>query len=138
MTKVISFVSNATSLDNSEIESLLQSIQQYNNQNNIKGGIVYINNTFFQILEGSPSLVETLYQKICTDKRHYNVIKIYDQPLNENSYFNQFDINIITKNKTIAFQELQRILDFNAVNIPQLYTFISYQAIKLLNFTPSY
>ncbi len=136
MTQVISFVSNASYLDQTELETLLTSVQAYNNNHQIKGGLVFLNNTFFQIFEGDAASVKAIYHKICNDQRHHNIIKIYDQVLTEGSHFEQFDFNIITKNKSIASQELQRLLDFNAINIPQLYTFLSYQAIKLLNFTP--
>lgn len=78
----IAYTSRAPKLYSSaELLKLLEEAKQYNQNHNITGLLLYKNGAFFQVLEGEVAALETLFDKITRDFRHYDVLKLYQHPL---------------------------------------------------------
>ncbi|MGS2717874.1 BLUF domain-containing protein [Eionea flava] len=57
-----------------ELLALLEHCHAHNSQHNISGLLLYNGaSTFLQVLEGEQDIVEQLYLRISTDKRHHRV-----------------------------------------------------------------
>lgn len=70
----LSYQSKApTSFEAKDLDSILGSAVQNNERANISGCLVFYNNCFVQILEGSKKNVISLYNKIKKDNRHYDL-----------------------------------------------------------------
>lgn len=69
-----------------QLESLLNQATRFNQLNDITGLLLYNDGIFFQLLEGEESTIKELYASIKQDFRHYDVRKIYDQPLTQRHY----------------------------------------------------
>ncbi len=77
MTHSISYVSTADpSLRQEALSSLLDTTKHRNEKSNISGILLYADGNFMQVLEGHQEQVERLFEKICLDARHSNVIKV--------------------------------------------------------------
>ena len=58
-----------------------------NNQaSGITGALIYENNKFGQVIEGSEKAINTLWHKIQKDDRHKNVRLILSKPISERSF----------------------------------------------------
>jgi Sensors of blue-light using FAD len=64
-----------------ELEQLLEVCRRNNGKADITGMLLYKSPWFFQILEGEPVALETLFEKIALDKRHKRIIKIVQEPI---------------------------------------------------------
>jgi hypothetical protein len=64
-----------------ELQSLLDECRRKNAHADITGILLYQKRSFFQVLEGSRSVVEALYEKISEDKRHKRVTKVIVEPI---------------------------------------------------------
>lgn len=53
-----------------ELHTLLQIARRNNHRLGVTGILVYCNRTFFQVLEGPQSAVDSIYAKIAQDPRH--------------------------------------------------------------------
>jgi Sensors of blue-light using FAD len=78
--------STKTPLSSTELESLLEECRRSNSKADITGILLYQNGSFFQVLEGEPSTVEALFDKISLDKRHYQTKKIIFEPITTRSF----------------------------------------------------
>lgn len=65
-------------IDQNEIDSILAKARSFNSSQNIGGILLYRAGIFLQLLEGEPAPVNALYEKISKDKRHSNVIKMFE------------------------------------------------------------
>lgn len=61
----------------SELEEILAVARSNNEALNVTGMLLYHQGSFIQALEGEQSVVESLYQKIGTDKRHLETRVLY-------------------------------------------------------------
>ncbi|MDJ0754649.1 MAG: BLUF domain-containing protein [Ardenticatenaceae bacterium] len=69
------YSSSATELLTEEqLLELLHQSRIYNEKVGITGMLLYKDGNFFQVLEGEKHEVEKLYDKICRDVRHHNLI----------------------------------------------------------------
>ena len=90
------YLSTATnkSMNDSELNNLLQKSQKSNRENDISGILLHINGEFIQVLEGSKKTVLDLFAIIKNDKRHNNVIAFDEKEISEryfSGYFMAFD-----------------------------------------------
>lgn len=69
-----------------EIIALLEVARANNSKLGVTGILLYDNGSFFQVLEGEPSVVKSLYDKIGTDDRHRAVSKIVYEPIEERDF----------------------------------------------------
>ncbi len=87
MRYAISYVSTAKKdISDKEIEELLNISEEYNNREDITGILLFSEGNFFQVIEGEEKKVKSLYENIQKDKRHHNLIKIFEKPIHKASY----------------------------------------------------
>jgi hypothetical protein len=81
------YVSAATRpLGRDEMLALLRTAHQTNEPLGITGILLYVEDTFFQVLEGLAEVVVPLYIKIGGDKRHTRVMKLIQEPIAERAF----------------------------------------------------
>lgn len=79
MRKAISYVSTANiNLNEKEISNLFEQVNDFNNNNDITGVLLYSETNFFQLMEGEEQEINSLYSRIEKDTRHNNIIKFID------------------------------------------------------------
>jgi hypothetical protein len=64
-----------------QLPMLLVQARRNNALISVTGGLAYIEGGFFQVLEGEPWNVESLYGVICGDPRHDHVTQIIREPI---------------------------------------------------------
>ena len=83
----ISYVSTASnSLKFEEIPALLKKSEERNNTRNITGLLLFSEGNFFQVIEGEKEKIKELYMNICEDKRHSNIIKLFETDIEKEAY----------------------------------------------------
>lgn len=75
-----------TEFTREEIIALLEIARANNSKLNVTGILLYDSGSFFQVLEGEPDVVQSLYDKIGTDDRHGKVSKIVYEPIEERDF----------------------------------------------------
>ena len=66
--------------------SLLDYARENNDRLGLTGMLLSTDGSFFQVLEGDRSMVESLYLRIATDKRHCQITKIVQEPIQERAF----------------------------------------------------
>jgi adenylate cyclase len=99
--KRIFYVSQfSRSLSKRDMESIHQSALRHNSQNGITGILVCLGDTFFQVLEGKPKIVDALYNdRILPDKRHKNVLCLKAEGSVRKRMFPEWDMRIFNLNE---------------------------------------
>ena len=69
-----------------DVIQLLEVCRKNNEQHNVTGMLLFDKNCFFQVLEGMPDAVDSVYQKIKADERHDNMTKIIYEPIEERNF----------------------------------------------------
>lgn len=69
-----------------ELAELLAVARRFNATNGITGMLLYAEGSFFQVLEGEPSAVESLFAHIGRDRRHQRVTMIIREPIASRSF----------------------------------------------------
>ncbi|MDO6706772.1 BLUF domain-containing protein [Photobacterium sp. 1_MG-2023] len=69
-----------------DIFSLLESARKVNLNLGVTGVLLYDSGSFFQVLEGEISIVDSLYKKISNDKRHHRMRKIIQEPIESREF----------------------------------------------------
>ena len=78
------YVSTArTRLRETELEQLLSLCRACNQQNAVTGVLLYNDGNFMQYLEGPDTAVRQIYQRICADPRHGQLIELMLEPITE-------------------------------------------------------
>jgi len=76
--KHVIYISRPTHFDHIVLEDILKTSRSNNPQNGITGNLVYHSDLFLQILEGPTEAINNLYNKILSDSRHDDVVKLRD------------------------------------------------------------
>ena len=95
-----------------DIESLFYQTRQHNNTQEVKGILIYRDATFFQILEGESTIVNTLYQSIKRDSRHGNIKELLNTEI-DNYSFADFGLGYATISSLDALYGFQEYLNKN-------------------------
>jgi len=69
-----------------DILDILNTSRTNNSSLGITGLLIYHEGSIMQILEGEEKLVQSLFDKICMDKRHKGIIKTHDERLEARSF----------------------------------------------------
>jgi len=77
---------NVEEFDDESLQALLDSARINNAALDVSGLLIYHEGSFIQALEGAPSVVEKLFEKIETDPRHDNTRVIYRGDIEERSF----------------------------------------------------
>lgn len=87
MRYAVAYVSNLSApVSNNEINRILSQADQYNNNHDFTGLLIFSEGNFFQLLEGEKVKVKELYDKIIKDSRHENVIKFVEKEIHNPAY----------------------------------------------------
>lgn len=80
----IIYISTATSpMSKSELDALLKQSRVKNRFLNITGYMIYFEGTILQLLEGSKTSVEYIYNTILMDERHHNSVELCSESIEE-------------------------------------------------------
>ncbi|MCB7481470.1 BLUF domain-containing protein [Christiangramia sediminis] len=80
----ISYVSSVNpNLTETQIQEVLNFSRNWNNDHDITGILLYSEGNFFQVLEGEKELLKTLFSRILIDKRHQNVMVIFEKEVSQ-------------------------------------------------------
>jgi hypothetical protein len=85
----------APSFAESDIPALLEEARDANASCGISGMLLYINGSFFQVLEGERRVVDDVYGRILGDRRHSRVAMIIREPIADRS-FNEWSMGFST------------------------------------------
>ena len=69
-----------------QLTDLLQQAREANERVGLTGILLYSDGSFFQVLEGEPSVIDQLYQKLLLDKRHTQLTVIIKEPIAKRSF----------------------------------------------------
>lgn len=84
-----------------QIQSLLARSRANNATRDITGMLLYIEGSFFQVLEGDAAVVDALYEVIAADSRHDRVTQIIREPIARRS-FGEWSMGFGTLKRTDA------------------------------------
>jgi len=134
MRHIINYVSTASAhLSQKGIQDLIEEIKKNNTLYNITGIFIHADGNFFQVLEGETQIVKALFNTIMKDTRHYNVIKLLDEKIENPSsskYYSKFTVisGCYSYNKLQAF--LNRENNYNSKHFESI-SYLSQKFIKL-------
>ena len=78
----LAYASVATrSLARDEVLAILAKARRTNDQLGVTGILLYVDDTFFQVLEGQPAAVTDLYDRIARDHRHTRILRLIQEPI---------------------------------------------------------
>ena len=66
-------------ISDSELEEILETSRKNNKEKDLTGLLIVKGATFLQCLEGEKKDVEEVYEKICKDDRHHNIIELIEE-----------------------------------------------------------
>ncbi|MGB7342580.1 MAG: BLUF domain-containing protein [Pirellulaceae bacterium] len=92
-----------------ELEILLERARQNNSSLDVTGVLLFVDGTFFQVLEGEPDVVHALYEKIQLDQRHNNVLVLAEREITERN-FGQWSMGFVRDQSEI--EELPGFVNF--------------------------
>jgi hypothetical protein len=85
--QAIVYVSSATRLlEKPELDRLLQLIRERNSQEDITGFLMYCDGNFMQYIEGPAETLQHVFQKICADASHANIVEMINQPISAREF----------------------------------------------------
>jgi hypothetical protein len=73
-------------LSEMELDELLNEVRPKNFANGVTGLLLYNDEIFIQVIEGEAEIIESLYNRLQTDNRHTNVVKILEEKINQRSF----------------------------------------------------
>ena len=80
------YISKPTHFDHLVVDDILTKSRSKNPAVGITGNLIYHADLFLQLLEGPHSAVNGLYEKILTDNRHADIVKLRDANFNRRLY----------------------------------------------------
>ena len=84
---LLEYSSRATrDFDQASLLELLAFARNFNSGHDLTGMLLYIDRTFFQILEGPPETLHALYGRIEKDDRHTKLIKLLEIPIEQRTF----------------------------------------------------
>ena len=92
-----------------DLDELLTKARANNSGLDVTGVLLYTGGTFFQVLEGEPEIVDSLYHKIQSDKRHNNVLLLENREIEERN-FGDWSMGFVADQKEI--RQLPGFVDF--------------------------
>ena len=108
--------SAATFGDTDQIARIARSSARRNAEAGITGSLVYVEDTFIQVLEGSQEAVERVFETICCDFRHRE-IKLIDLVTIQARQFSEWHMGLLASAKDDPlYKELEQVKYLVSVN----------------------
>ena len=82
-----------------ELAELLQQSREANERHHITGFLMYVDRHYFQVIEGEKSDIDTLFDNIKRDKRHFQVTRAFYASIKER-HFKNWSMAFIRYSKT--------------------------------------
>ncbi len=83
----VAYASEASvEFSNEALRHLLEGARRNNAAIGVTGILLLVDRSFFQVLEGEPAAVASLYEKIEQDTRHKRVVKLIQEPIKERDF----------------------------------------------------
>ncbi|QQD17934.1 BLUF domain-containing protein [Spongiibacter nanhainus] len=98
----------AKELQLADLKELLVEARKKNAELGVTGILLYENGALFQVLEGTSSTIEQLYNTIKSDKRHQRIIKLIYEPIEAREFAN-WSMGLAT----VSLDELNEIEGLN-------------------------
>ncbi|MEO6672349.1 MAG: BLUF domain-containing protein [Ginsengibacter sp.] len=98
MIELIYYSIASPSLKKDDVSNILEVSRKNNIKNDITGCLLFYNDAFIQILEGSREIIDRLYAKIEQDERHYNIREVYNGDIPQRLF----------KDWSMAFYDLEK------------------------------
>ncbi|MBN2595460.1 BLUF domain-containing protein [Labilibaculum sp.] len=73
-------------LSENELNDLLAVIRRKNEIQNITGLLLYNDEAFIQVIEGDREMINKIFDLICKDTRHTNVLKLLEEPITKRAF----------------------------------------------------
>ena len=89
-----------------DISNILEVAIKNNKEHNLTGCLVFIDNTFIQILEGEKEKIETLYSNLLLDPRHTNV-NLISKGESEKRFFSEWGMAYYPISKKTKGSEIE-------------------------------
>ncbi|MCC9600441.1 BLUF domain-containing protein [Stieleria sp. JC731] len=99
----------AVKFTDNDLEKLLQQARHTNHVLDITGVLLFVDKTFFQVLEGEPKNVRALYEKIASDPRHNNTLVLSEESVGERN-FGEWSMGFLRDKASI--EQLPGFVDF--------------------------
>lgn len=116
MRYAISYVSSVhPELSEEEIQNVLSFSRNWNIDHQITGILLYSEGNFFQVLEGEKELLQSLFSRIQKDRRHKNVMVIFEKEVSNvqfdtyKSDFISLDSRFQAKNIELYFSQIDQL-----------------------------
>ncbi len=110
MRYAISYVSSVnTNLTENDIQEVLNYTRNWNNDNGITGILLYSDGNFFQVLEGEKGILKSLISRIVKDKRHHNVMIIFEKEVSQTA-FEDYQSNFISLDSRFEAKNIEMYL----------------------------
>ncbi len=72
--------------ESGQLVKLLTAARTFNEAHGVTGVLLFVDGTFFQILEGDRDALHALYSRIELDSRHTKVIKLIEMPIETRTF----------------------------------------------------
>jgi len=91
-----------------QLTDILQQAREANERVGLTGILLYSGGSFFQVLEGEPSDIDQLYQKLLLDKRHTQLTVIIREPIAKR-YFGSWSMGF----SSVSPEKLRQVAGLN-------------------------
>ncbi len=72
--------------DSTGLKALLDQARKKNAAADVTGMLLYVDQSFFQVLEGNEGAVDTIFERIRQDNRHHKLIQIIREPISRRAF----------------------------------------------------
>ncbi|MBW2960970.1 BLUF domain-containing protein [Mesonia aestuariivivens] len=111
MRLAICYVSNSNpELSYTDILKILSVSQKKNIEQEIHGLLLYSDGNFFQILEGSCDIIQSIWKNIRKDKRHFSIIKVFETEVTTKP-FDGYLCDFISAEEKYQYHNLKQVFD---------------------------
>ncbi len=73
-------------MDDAELTGLLRHARGANASVGLTGVLLHVDGSFFQVLEGEPAVLDTVFRKIEADPRHCDLVSIIREPIRARAF----------------------------------------------------
>jgi hypothetical protein len=86
LVQIVYVSSAAAPMTANELRDLLIRAQRDNQKAELTGALLYSDGNFIQVLEGRAEEVERVFARICRDRRHHGVIRLFSRTIAARSF----------------------------------------------------
>lgn len=107
------YISQATKkMSNEDLLEILKVSKRNNQKINVTGSLFYNSGWFLQVLEGVPSTINDIYNRIEKDTRHKNACILYNEPTKSRTFLNwSMSITNLDDKDSDKYEQLIEIMD---------------------------